>query len=629
MKPKNYPALCFLGLDGAVGPYIFDRVKKGELPNFARAFREGCYFPDCRPPYPSITPTCWASLATGTTADRHGLVCQEIHPAGTSIDTATNAYHAGNLRSEPFWEAAARAGKTSLIINYPIAGPADTWKTGKALVAMSPGFVINGSQVRGSSVFTTGIEIPQQFFTYNAESEKSLRENDSVSSASGYTWQPSNPAFANQAEKADGYFILKNHFNKTNNNACGVQPVTWYFKITQEGGVLYFSIRDMESGKGLSVPAEGWSETFTRTLKNNDGSFDYVFKARLMYHDPSSGSFVLYFPPSGDPRRLAWPPEFAEDLLYTDVLPGGGVSSEFINPAADPAVMVELQKLFFDRHKRIIGDALVKGGIDIVVTYEGFLDSVNHVFKSALEGVNVRNPGEAAVAEAFYRQAYECADEYVGWLYDNVIGPETTLLIVSDHGAVGFDRAINPFVVLEKAGLLHYKTNSEGHKTIDAGKTIAWPFGTSSVYVNLKGREPNGIVEPADYEKTVHRIIAALQDGFRDPETGLCALAFAVPNEQAGFAGLGGDRAGDVVYGIMGSRIGGAIGGVHACQIPTARTKTGDIRALCLIAGPGFKKNEIIRRPINNYDIIPTLFDRLGYPQPADATGAIAFQAFK
>jgi predicted AlkP superfamily phosphohydrolase/phosphomutase len=624
MAIKKYPELFVLALDGAVGSYITGRIKAGEMPSFARAFREGCYFPDCRPPFPSITPTCWASLATATTPDRHGAVDQEIHPEGSGIGVLTSAYHSTNTLGQRFWEAAAESGKTSLLINYPIASPADSNRNDKVLIAMGHGYFMNGLDVGCK----TGLEIPYQFFTYSPRGGQNREAdlNTRIFTPSG-PWQPSNPAFSNKAEKiGENIFILKVHFNGTNNNICGVESFSWFVRLTADGIVLCFTKEDLDRNKGIVIPAGGWSPVFTRTLKNTDGSFSYPFRAKLIYHE--DGAFTLYIRGTADMRRLAWPREFAETLNFPDVLPSGDISFDFVNLQTGSDGLIEIQRMNFDWQKKIISETLAKRELDIVVSYEGYPDGVNHMFRSILEGVDVRGASESAKAEEFYRRTYDLADEYLGWLYEHILGPETTLLIISDHGAVGFDRTINPFVVLEKAGLLYYRTRGDGSKVIDPSKTIAWPFNSGHVYINLKGRDPGGIVEPEDYERTVHRVIAALQDGFRDQDTGLCALAFAVPRDQAGFAGLGGDRAGDVVYGLMGSRIGGAIGGVHACQIPTARTATGDIRALCVIAGPGFKKNEIVSRPINNYDIIPTVFDRLGYPQPADATGAIAFQAF-
>lgn len=57
---------------------------------------------------------------------------------------------------------------------------------------------------------------------------------------------------------------------------------------------------------------------------------------------------------------------------------------------------------------------------------------------------------------------------------------------------------------------------------VEWSKTKAYTSVVSTgegVSVNLKGREPQGIVDPADYEKVRDDLAAAL-DGFRDPETG-------------------------------------------------------------------------------------------------------------
>ena len=107
------------------------------------------------------------------------------------------------------------------------------------------------------------------------------------------------------------------------------------------------------------------------------------------------------------------------------------------------------------------------------------------------------------------------------------------------------------------------------------------------------------------------------------------SLAFAVEKDQAGFIGHGGKNCGDVVYGLAGCTMGGAIGGVHSQQIPSARSKTGDIRSLCLFSGPNIRKNVSLSRPADLTDLAPTLCYAMGYPQPKDATGGIIFQIFE
>lgn len=217
---------------------------------------------------------------------------------------------------------------------------------------------------------------------------------------------------------------------------------------------------------------------------------------------------------------------------------------------------------------------------------------------------------------------------------DNVADENTKIMIISDHGAVGSDRnRFNQCKYLEQAGLITY-IDPDGDKSwrnqnVNWSKTKAYPVGCCHVNVNLKGREPTGIVEPEDYEKTVYEIIRALHKYAETDDGEINGLAFAVEKEQAGFIGHGGENCGDVVYGIIGSRMGGSYGRVHAHQIPSARSKTGDIRCLLMMSGKGFKKNTEISRPLDVTDFAPTLCYAMGYPQPKDATGGVVFQAFE
>ena len=53
----------------------------------------------------------------------------------------------------------------------------------------------------------------------------------------------------------------------------------------------------------------------------------------------------------------------------------------------------------------------------------------------------------------------------------------------------------------------------------DVKKSKCFPQRTMYIYINLKGRDPEGIVEPADYEKVQQQIIDALYS-YVDPATG-------------------------------------------------------------------------------------------------------------
>ena len=65
---------------------------------------------------------------------------------------------------------------------------------------------------------------------------------------------------------------------------------------------------------------------------------------------------------------------------------------------------------------------------------------------------------------------------------------------------------------------LTVKSGSSLMSYVDWSKTRAYSLGLGFVYLNLRGREKNGIVAPEDVAKTIDELKAALL-AYRDPET--------------------------------------------------------------------------------------------------------------
>lgn len=103
-----------------------------------------------------------------------------------------------------------------------------------------------------------------------------------------------------------------------------------------------------------------------------------------------------------------------------------------------------------------------------------------------------------------------------------VLGPETTVFIVSDHGAKKMEGGIcvNEWMKQENYLALREpvdKPTPLSKVQIDWPNTVAWGEGGyySRVFLNVKGREPQGVVDPADYE-TVQNEIKAKLEGMPD-----------------------------------------------------------------------------------------------------------------
>ena len=87
------------------------------------------------------------------------------------------------------------------------------------------------------------------------------------------------------------------------------------------------------------------------------------------------------------------------------------------------------------------------------------------------------------------------------------VDENTTVMVVSDHGAKRMDGGICVNEWLRKHGYLTLKTEPQGitrwtADLVDWEKTKAWGEGGyyARIFINVEGREPNGIVSAQDYD---------------------------------------------------------------------------------------------------------------------------------
>jgi len=216
---------------------------------------------------------------------------------------------------------------------------------------------------------------------------------------------------------------------------------------------------------------------------------------------------------------------------------------------------------------------------------------------------------------------YQACDRLAADLFGCADENETVFALISDHGAKATNGPLpNLQKILEDAGLL--ARNPDG--TINWTKTRAVGQRSVYVYVNLKGRDPDGIVEPGEeYHHVQDEIIKAITE-YVDPRTGRKPILFALRKEDARFINIYGDYVGDVVFALSEH-----IGGQHGPFLPTAEWGLGSLRGLFAMAGPGIKKGVELERNVWCLDMIPTICYLAGWPMPRDAEGAIIFQALE
>jgi predicted AlkP superfamily phosphohydrolase/phosphomutase len=117
--------------------------------------------------------------------------------------------------------------------------------------------------------------------------------------------------------------------------------------------------------------------------------------------------------------------------------------------------------------------------------------------------------GQTEVIEHLYRDM----DRVLGRTLEYV-DTGTAMFVLSDHGFCAFRRGVNLNSWLRREGYLALESGSEQggeyFAGIDWGRTRAYTFGLGGLYLNLRGREAQGIVAPEDAEALCREIAAKL-----------------------------------------------------------------------------------------------------------------------
>lgn len=126
-----------------------------------------------------------------------------------------------------------------------------------------------------------------------------------------------------------------------------------------------------------------------------------------------------------------------------------------------------------------------------------------------------RAPAEAARLNDHVRKLYERLDAVIGRIQDRY-GSEATILVMSDHGFANFGRQFSLNSWLRDHGYLNPRECSSVLENADWSRTRAYGLGINGLYLNLKGRERDGIVEPGEEAERLMRQLAARLKAARD-----------------------------------------------------------------------------------------------------------------
>lgn len=605
------PKLIVLGQDGAVPCIIAEGMARGELPNFARLAERGVFARVL--PHPSaVTPGNWAHVSTGALPWTTGISEFSLHRLGSPFTDWVNAFDRPECHAETAWESLGRRGLRTATISYPHGRP----RAGEYHAAIGG----DGSPSE-QSPFTTVARCRGVF-------------TDNVPPADPYGWREHEPLTLD--ENGSAVIPVGPRVGGT------VEP--WLeLAVTLRGDDrVLFAV----GGETVAEVGPGeWTPWLEGQGAHQGREVAVEFRARPVVADHAGRRLALYLGPLQLKDAFADPPDLSARLRrrlgpYTEPLS----ISALLNGWIDPQGLVDefrSQALWQARAALLLTGEL---GFSAVFAKWHAFDKFYHFFFQRIDAESpLFEPAEYEYYEAIHQAILRAADEMVGVALDG-LPADTMLAVVSDHGLLPSRRHLYLNNFLANRG---YLAAGEGERPqIDwAGtRAVAHPF--TQIWLNTRGRDPDGVVEPGPaWEALRAEIIEELRD-WRDPETGRHVMSQVFAAEDGAPYGLGAPTDGDIrffctpgysVFRTMAvtadrREIGPATGpylGDHGSCLPTARLGRGSETAMLCLAGPRVRRNYARPQPLRITDVLPTACHALGWPLPAQSEGGVAMDCLE
>lgn len=266
-------------------------------------------------------------------------------------------------------------------------------------------------------------------------------------------------------------------------------------------------------------------------------------------------------------------------------------------------------------------------GVEVVFSHFHGPDMSGHTYMRILKERDTSKTTE----EEIYNCAigtHEMTDEYIGQFL-HLLDEGWSILLFSDHSLVcpnedyqpglGDNYAINTKTMCELGYTVMQKDESgKVIPAIDWDRTVAVQQRSNSIFINLKGRDRYGIVDPADKYELEEKIITDLYN-LKDPKTGHRVVSLALHQKDANLLGLGGEyTSGDIIFFVHESFVRD-----HGESLSTAEGYAGtSVGPIFVAAGAGIKKGYEMKLFPREVDVTPTAAVLLGVRMPAECEGA-------
>ncbi len=542
--------VIIMGVDGMDPIFVRKFVDAGVMPNTKRLIETGDFKP-LQTSMPPLSPTAWSTFITGMDPGGHGIfdfVHRDPDPPNKRIAVmpylsmskahgAEKTFEVGSWviplkggsvelmrKGTPFWELLGEQSVETTIFKMPANFPPSKIH-GRAISGMGT------PDIRGTpgtfSFYTTLLPADADDFTGGEAYPVEVR-NDTVE-AKLIGPENSFRRFAKPSKKGGGAGSkdeIEYEFRDLE------IPFTVY--LDREEAVAKFEVQDSEF-----VLEEGeWSDWVEVTFE----PIPYLVKISAIcrfYLQSVRPEFKLYVTPlqinPADPAMPIvepedWGHELCEELgfFYTQELPED--TKALSNGVFGPMEFWEQTQFVYAESRKALDHLLDNHEEGLLFFYFSTIDQNCHMLYRYFD---VDHPGYEPVEglRDSVQTLYEEIDEAIGRAMES-LDEDSTLIVMSDHGFAPFYWGVNLNTWLLEKGYVTLKDPSKQGRyplflNVDWEKTEAYAMGLNGVYVNLRGREREGVVAEGAYDDVLDRLEKDMLE-FKDSRNGENVITLVV-----------------------------------------------------------------------------------------------------
>lgn len=541
----QFKRAVILGFDG-MDPELAERfIGEGRLPNLAKLQQQGT-FRKLRTTFPAISPVAWSTFMTGVNPGKHNIydfLARDLSnylPFLSSAEIKGPKRHwkigkysipvgktsiKGMRKGTPFWHWLGKAGIFCSVIRVPVTFPPEKF----------PGVLLSGMCVpdlkgsQGTFCFCTTHASGDKF---REGGVRIAMERDGGVCRS-YIPGPEDPLAEGSGRELRVDFELRPDPER-NQARMEVDSQKFTLKVGE-----YSEWIPVKFKAALGMGAHGICRFYLKQLSPEVEV--YVTPVNI---DPGKPDLPISHPVTYSIYLAKLFGPYATLGLAEDTW---ALNEEVLD---DDAFLAQAYGNHEDR-ERMLFDALEKTQKGLCACVFDTTDRVQHMFWRYLDddhpaARNVPRDQRPNIIQELYQRM----DGLIGRVMRQ-IDDDTLLMVVSDHGFKSFARCVNLNAWLHQNGYLTLKDgkteSGDWFEDVDWSRTRAYTMGLNGLYLNVKGRERQGIVEPGEADALKNELRTSL-NGLADPASGRIGIT-GVFDCDAVYAGPYVDNAPDLIVG--------------------------------------------------------------------------------